>query len=353
MIKVKIHNPTKGRNEPTFRPFLFIKDLLKNYHIEITNSDDFDFLFIGMADYYDMSLTLKDSADWGLNNIENISKGGDYFLFDGFDSSSLTGSYEVFKNSKAKLLLKNQLLKNRKDYNNTYAYGKWWFGTGSGLDVSYDISEKEWSKIKLSGFNLGCQLPSYHNHYQISTNKKFDVCAIYQAFHEPAPFNRVVAPGIQYTQHRSSAWEVLEGIKNKYSIFTAKLPQQEYFEKLYNSKICLSPFGQGEICYRDFEAMQFGTLLLKPDQSKITTFPNPYIENETYIPVLPDWSNLNEVIENILCNYNSFSYIPENFRQVFKKEYNLNNLCLYWYELISNLDVIKKDYENSGIMEQS
>ena len=44
------------------------------------------------------------------------------------------------------------------------------------------------------------------------------------------------------------------------------------------SKIGLSPYGQGEICYRDVELMQFGTLMIKPDMSKIHTIPNPYID---------------------------------------------------------------------------
>ena len=52
MIKIKILNPTKDRNEPTFRPFLYIKDMLKDYSIDITTeSDDYDFLFVGMADF--------------------------------------------------------------------------------------------------------------------------------------------------------------------------------------------------------------------------------------------------------------------------------------------------------------
>ena len=42
MIKVKILNSTKGRNEPTFRPLLFVKDMLRDYSIELTDSDDFD-----------------------------------------------------------------------------------------------------------------------------------------------------------------------------------------------------------------------------------------------------------------------------------------------------------------------
>ena len=85
MIKVKVLNFTKDRNEPTFRPFRFIADRLRDYSIEISvdnNLGDFDFLIIGMSDFWDMSLTLEDSVDWGLNNIESLTQGGDYFLFD-------------------------------------------------------------------------------------------------------------------------------------------------------------------------------------------------------------------------------------------------------------------------------
>ena len=51
MIKIKILNPNKDRNEPTFRPLIFIKDMLRNYHIDVTESDDYDYLFIGMSDF--------------------------------------------------------------------------------------------------------------------------------------------------------------------------------------------------------------------------------------------------------------------------------------------------------------
>ena len=53
MIKVKILNPTKCRNEPTFRPLLFVKDMLRDYSIDVTDSDDFDFLFVGMKDFFE------------------------------------------------------------------------------------------------------------------------------------------------------------------------------------------------------------------------------------------------------------------------------------------------------------
>ena len=63
MIKIKIQNPTVYRNEPTFRPFLFIQNMLRDYSIEFTNSNDFDYLFIGMHDFIDKKKTLQVTVD--------------------------------------------------------------------------------------------------------------------------------------------------------------------------------------------------------------------------------------------------------------------------------------------------
>jgi hypothetical protein len=63
--------------------------------------------------------------------------------------------------------------------------------------------------------------------------------------------------------------------------------QKQYYRELGDSKIVLSPFGWGEVCFRDFEAILSGALLFKPDMSHLETFPNVYIPYETYIPL--DW----------------------------------------------------------------
>ena len=106
MIKVKIQNPITDRNEPTFRPLFFVKDMLRDYSIDITDSDDYDFLFVGMHDFLNKKIPLKESIEYGLENLSKIS--GDYFLFDGSDSTSLMGAYEVFEQSNAIYLMKNQ-----------------------------------------------------------------------------------------------------------------------------------------------------------------------------------------------------------------------------------------------------
>ena len=46
-----------------------------------------------------------------------------------------------------------------------------------------------------------------------------------------------------------------------------RVATQDYYQELTSSKICISPFGYGEICWRDFEAVLCGALLVKPDMS--------------------------------------------------------------------------------------
>jgi|ETNvirnome_2_130_1030620.scaffolds.fasta_scaffold14826_2 hypothetical protein len=341
MIKIKIFNPTKDRNEPTFRPFYFVKDMLEDYSIEITNSDDYDFLFIGMSDFLDKSMTLKDSIDWGLENIQKYTEDGDYFLFDGSDSTSLMGAYEVFENSSATYLFKNQLL-SREEYKIPTSFNKWFFGSGSDLDLFYDIPEDMWNRLKLSGYNLGYLLPQYRDFQPISKNKNIDVCAIYQANH---PYNEDhgARNDLYYTNHRKGAWDILD---SKFDSRKDKLPYQEYINTLYNSKIAISPFGMGELCFRDFECMQFGTIVIKPSMEKINTIPNIYLDNDTYLSVKYDWSNLNEVVDYALSNFNELNdRINEAIRQKFITEYDYGKLCKYWYDLFSNLNSIKVDEE--------
>ena len=114
MIKIKVLNPFNDRNEPTFRPFQFIRDMLySDYSIELTTDNDFDFMFVGMSDFFDKDKSLKESTEWGLDNLNKVTEGGDYFLFDGQDSTSIMGSYEVFEQSDAIYMFKNQTLNKR------------------------------------------------------------------------------------------------------------------------------------------------------------------------------------------------------------------------------------------------
>ena len=343
MIKIKIHDPFVDRNEPTFRSLLFVKNILRDYSIDITESNDFDYMFIGMNDFINKDISLEDSIEWGLSNIDKISNGGDYFLFDGSDSTSLMASYEVLDQSNAKFLFKNQSLKNRDDYKKKTSFNKWFFGNGSDLDLGYDISEENWSRIKLSGWNLGYMAPQgfrpeVQTWHPVCPTKTIDLSAIYSGKHSPSSDHNAENASY-YMNHRLGAWEVI-GDNPGYTFYKDKLPYQEYIQSLYQSKMALSPFGQGEVCYRDFEIFEFGVAMIKPSMDKVNTNPNPYIENETYIPVDLDWKNLNEVVTKMLDSPDKLSYIKDNNRKVYDELYSANNLCRHWYNFFNELDTV-------------
>jgi hypothetical protein len=104
----------------------------------------------------------------------------------------------------------------------------------------------------------------------------------------------------------------LERIAGNGLFVTGIVPQRRYYRELRDSKITLSPFGWGEVCFRDFEAIISGSLLLKPDMSHLKTWPDVYIPYETYIPVNWDGTDIVEKAETYLANDRERSRIAEN-----------------------------------------
>jgi len=106
-----------------------------------------------------------------------------------------------------------------------------------------------------------------------------------------------------YGAMRSYAKSRLGSINNDICLASSGLvDHRQYMQELRTSKICFSPFGYGEICWRDYEAIATGSVLLKPDMSHISTSPDIYIPFETYVPVKWDMSDLEDKIEILLAN---------------------------------------------------
>ena len=87
---------------------------------------------------------------------------------------------------------------------------------------------------------------------------------------------------------------VLKKIKKNDLFLKGKTSKWNYIQECNYIYGILSPFGWGEICYRDFEATLGGNLLLKPSMDHIETWPNIYRE-DCYFKL--DW-NFNN-IDNI------------------------------------------------------
>ena len=121
-----------------------------------------------MADFLDKTIPLEESINRGLEFLSK--KDSKYYLFDGSDSTSLMAAYEVFDKSNARGLFKH-CKTTRAQYAKPTAFNKWFFGSGSELDLSYKIPNKIYNKIKLTGWNFGyyqhgtCPLIANHSEF--------------------------------------------------------------------------------------------------------------------------------------------------------------------------------------------
>ena len=335
MIKVKL---TDSSNMKCFSGLIHTKDLLRDYSIDIADSDDYDYEFVHADEFVNLSLPLQESIDRGIDNLSKQS--GDYFLFHGGDSTSILGAYEVFIESEAKFLFKKQLL-SQYDYKNKTTINKWFFGNGSDLDKGYDISDDVYDRIKLTGYNVAHNWPHLQQMHVGNVDRDVDVCAIYQGILNNGNMDHELRTDVLYTKHRKTAWDILDNLNDKYNVVKGQSTPQQFVEVMKRSKVGLSPFGMGELCYRDLELIQWGCLLVKPDMSKVLTEPDFFKPMETYVQVKTDWSDLNETIEKVLANFKDYQYIIDNARNKVVEMYSYQNVCMYWYNFFANMSGVE------------
>lgn len=94
---------------------------------------------------------------------------------------------------------------------------------------------------------------------------------------------------------------------------TKEISKRKFTEESHSIFGIVSPYGWGEICYRDFEAALGGALLIKPDMSHIKTWPNIYSNNMYYSL---DWDLSNaSLLEKIFDNKIKYENYVYNSRQ--------------------------------------
>jgi hypothetical protein len=98
--------------------------------------------------------------------------------------------------------------------------------------------------------------------------------------------------------HRRIIKEVVE---RDFGAQTSPIPREEYLQELRQARIGISPFGYGEVCFRDFEVMLAGAALVKPDMAHLETWPPVYVDGETYVAHRWDATDLKEAIERLLA----------------------------------------------------
>jgi hypothetical protein len=114
----------------------------------------------------------------------------------------------------------------------------------------------------------------------------------------------------------------LEKIRGDPLFLTGLVSQDRYYRELSASKMVLSPFGWGEVCFRDFEAIISGALLLKPGMSHMKTWPDVYIPGETYVPLDWDGGDLKEKAARYLADDSGRERIARNAYEQYRSELN-------------------------------
>lgn len=100
---------------------------------------------------------------------------------------------------------------------------------------------------------------------------------------------------------------------------SGRVKRTQFANELRNSKVAVSPFGIGEYDYRDFESFIHGSLLFKPDMSHQQTWPNFYIDGETYISHRWDFSDFGDKLSEILAYPQRFEEIAQEGQALFRK----------------------------------
>jgi hypothetical protein len=122
-----------------------------------------------------------------------------------------------------------------------------------------------------------------------------------------------------FAAHRRDCVERIASLGERYrvAVSTERIPQELYDEELRRSRIVVSPFGWGEVCYRDFEAVANDCLLVKPSMEHLETVPDIYRAGETYVPVRWDLADLEETLVRWLADDEGRARIAANAREVY------------------------------------
>jgi len=259
-----------------------------------------------------------------------------------FDSGDGAGGRQWDLIEHVDILLKKQLLKDRQEYTlNKGAYSYMVFLSEYNLSKKAESDYKKYKekytpcpedqlhKIKL-GWNIGMidyrtfPLSRYYpmgtsrllnSIYQIPKfDKNLEDRAIDSTFRGELRTDKE-----SYNYQRNKVIQLFR--KEKYPNYVTGdiISKKAYLKELKNSKTCVSPFGWGEVCFRDFEAIINGCLLIKPDMDHLETWPDLYRKNETYVSLKWDMSDLEQTLNEVVTHFDDYKPLIKNAQYLYKE----------------------------------
>ncbi len=230
-----------------------------------------------------------------------------------FDTTDSTGCLQIELLPVVDVYCKNQVLKDREEYARPH-YGQRIFADyyhqADGVEdaaplYSNPVTDRSLlSKLQV-GWNSGLANYSTYGPYLTAAYQRLsflpllrfpDILATPDTNRSSALQCRM---GLGHTREsvshqRRRIATMLEG-----RIPTTKLSRRQFMEELKHSWAVLSPFGFGEITLKDFEVFLTGALLVKPSMQHLETWPDLFVDDETFAPFKWDLTDLLEVLERV------------------------------------------------------
>jgi len=268
------------------------------------------------------------------------------------DDAASTGTHKfraLNNNPKVIGYIKKQLIENRNLYKTLFPRKRYHYYILSSFDDSLSgkikidrhVNDEVLSKVHL-GWNLGLteregmaiiDNPTFNLDRPIDLH--FSIKVQHTSKKEKDNLSKI---DTHYTHHRTTCYNEIDRISKKHDLtVSGNCRGKDYLDKMSKAKICISPLGLGEICWRDFEAISNGAILLKPCMSYIETWPNIYRPWDTYIPVMWDWSDLENVLLHILTNYEEYKVIADKAYKVMQNAWDSKVFAEKFDSIIKNI----------------
>lgn len=209
-------------------------------------------------------------------------------------------------------VIKNTILRNRKLNNVDYSWGRYHaYLIGSTINppvlpdpkhTRIKIEDRHFEKLEVGyGFYLYDHLYSLRS-WNINFDKKRAIDVAFGGTTKYGDGNNLM------TKHRQTCVSTLRRFQSlKTEISSSRsVPAVKYHQGLLDTKICVSPWGLGEACYRDYESFFLGCVMVKPDSHFVESWPETYVNGVTYVPCATDFSDLEEVCTEITRNWDSY-----------------------------------------------
>ncbi|WP_207533050.1 glycosyltransferase family 1 protein [Desertivirga arenae] len=244
-----------------------------------------------------------------------------------FDTADSTGSSDFPIIHLVDAFVKKQLHKDLNIYCKPEKLRTWIETSASDKENTFDPCHPlQLYKIKL-GWNIGLKDYRYFG-YKMNRLSNYLSYSIYPNKYHPVDIDRTFdltfrgsipkSNGSEIARQRTFVMELINSIERN-KLTGLPVSKKRYLKELRQSKICISPFGWGEICYRDFESFISGSLLIKPRMDHLITYPNVYKENETYLPVSWKLNDLQPLVEYSLDHYKDIKKIAQNGQELYRK----------------------------------